>query len=218
VISHCNWKSRLQALRIATALLAMLSVSMVRPAHAAEAYSEDAVKAAFLYRFVGYVDWPARALAGPQFTIAVLGAEGVAAKLEMLLPNRTLKNLPTQVRQIKNVQELGNAQILYIGPRSTRDLQTLIAAVADRPVLIVTDDERGLDVGSTVNFLLLDRRVRFEVSLAAAQRSGLRISSELLSVATRVQGVRLRSDASCVPGTSRHDPDLCPVWVADAQN
>lgn len=53
-------------------------------------------------------------------------------------------------------------------------------------MLIVSNTPRGLDVGSMINFLLVDRRVRFEVSLPAAKRSGLRISAELLSVASRV--------------------------------
>jgi len=61
-----------------------------------------------------------------------------------------------------------------------------LAAISHQPVLIVSNTPRGLDVGSMINFLLVDRRVRFEVSLPAAKRSGLRISAELLSVASRV--------------------------------
>jgi len=52
----------------------------------------------------------------------------------------------------------------------------------------VTDEDHGLDEGSTVNFMLVDHRLRFEISLTAATRSGLKISSELLSVAARVEG------------------------------
>ena len=60
-----------------TGLAAACAIGTVAwPAAAAESYSEDAVKAAFLYRFTGYVDWPVQALADPQFTIAVLGADG----------------------------------------------------------------------------------------------------------------------------------------------
>lgn len=168
---------------------------------AAEAYSEDAVKAAFLYRFAGYVDWPQDiAMRAPQapFTIAVLGDDGVVRELQNLLPSHAIKNRPAEVHQIRRIQDLGDAQMLYIAPRHRGDLHSLLGALAMKPVLVVTDEEGGLDEGSTVNFLLLDRRVRFEVSLAAAERSGLKISSELLSVAARVQGGRLRSDASCV--------------------
>ena len=180
---------------------ALYATRGVLPSQAIEAYSEDAVKAAFLYRFAGYVDWPqdiATQAPRASFTIAVLGDDGVVRELQKLLPTHAIKNHPADVRRIRRIQDLGDAQMLYISPRHRGDLHTLLAALAMRPVLVVTDEEDGLEEGSTVNFLLLDRRVRFEVSLAAAERSGLKISSELLSVAAHVEGGRLRSDASCM--------------------
>src|SRR5688500_9219766 len=181
----------LAAMAGAAVVLGLLLTGVASPVSAAELYSEDAVKAAFLYRFTGYVEWPQQALQSPQFTIAVLGADDVARQLELLLPNYSVKGRPAQVRRIKNLRELGNAQMLYIGRNHEADLGRLIARVAAHPLLIVTDDRGGLAVGSTVNFLLVDRRVRFEISVPAAERSGLKISSELLSVAARVQGGRL---------------------------
>jgi hypothetical protein len=173
------------------------------PAGAAESYSEDAVKAAFLYRFTGYVDWPPQAAADPQFTIAVLDAGGVATELARLLENRQIQNRPAQVRPIKNLRELDGAQMLYIGGSHRDDLHRLISSVAGRPVLVVTNQEGGLDAGSSVNFLLIDQRVRFEISLDAAQGSGLRVASELLAVAIRVRGRRVYTEAGCdAVGTS----------------
>jgi len=175
----------------------------VRAAGAAESYSEDAVKAAFLYRFTGYVDWPPQAAADPQFTIAVLDDAGVATELERLLQNRQIQNRPAQVRPIKNLRELDGAQMLYIGGSHRDDLHRLISSVAGRPVLVVTSQEGGLDAGSSVNFLLIDQRVRFEISLDAAQGSGLRVASELLAVAIRVRGRRVYTEAGCeAVGTS----------------
>ena len=181
-----------------TLLAAVWAMSLaVRAAGAAESYSEDAVKAAFLYRFTGYVDWPPQAAADPQFTIAVLDAGGVATELERLLQNRQIQNRPAQVRPIKNLRELDGAQMLYIGGSHRDDLHRLISSVAGRPVLVVTSQEGGLDAGSSVNFLLIDQRVRFEISLDAAQGSGLRVASELLAVAIRVRGRRVYTEAGC---------------------
>jgi hypothetical protein len=168
-----------------------------RRADGAESYSEDAVKAAFLYRFTGYVDWPPQALTDAQFTIAVLDADGVAAELGRLLQNRQVQNRLAQVRPIKTIKELNGAQMLYVGASHRDDLRHLIAALAVRPVLIVTSVEGGLDAGSTVNFLLIDQRVRFEISLDAAERSGLKVASELLAVAIRVRGRRAYSEPAC---------------------
>jgi hypothetical protein len=187
-----------------TLLAAVWALSLaLGPAGAAESYSEDAVKAAFLYRFTGYVDWPPQAAADPQFTIAVLDAGGVATELGRLLLNRQIQNRPAQVRPIKNLRELDGAQMLYIGGSNRDDLHRLISSVAGRPVLVVTSQEGGLDAGSSVNFLLIDQRVRFEISLDAAQGSGLRVASELLAVAIRVRGRRVYTEPGCdAVGTS----------------
>ncbi len=60
-------------------------------------------------------------------------------------------------------------------------------------MLLVTDEEGGLNAGSALNFLTIDRNVRFEVSLTSADRWGLKVSSELLGVAVRVLGSRRQS-------------------------
>jgi len=69
--------------------------------------------------------------------------------------------------------------------------------VAGRPVLIVTSEDDGLDAGSAVNFLLIDQRVRFEISVDAAHSAGLKVASELLAVAIRVRGRRVYSEGAC---------------------
>src|ERR1700722_4920072 len=191
-----------------TLLAAVWAMSLaVRAAGGAESDSEEAVEGAFLSRFTGYVDWPPQAAADPQFTIAVLDAGGVATELERLLQNRQIQNRPAQVRPIKNLRELDGAQMLYIGGSHRDDLHRLISSVAGRPVLVVTSQEGGLDAGSSVNFLLIDPRGRFEISLDAAQGSGLRVASELLAVAIRVRGRRVYTEAGCdAVGTSTGEP------------
>jgi hypothetical protein len=75
-------------------------------------------------------------------------------------------------------------------------------------VLVVTNEEGGLDSGSTVNFLLIDQRVRFEISLDAAESSSLKVASELLAVAIRVRGRRL-TEAGCDEAGSSIDVAAC---------
>lgn len=177
---------------------------MAAPAtsNADEAYSEDAVKAAYLYRIAGYIEWPAAALARPQFTLAVLNDEGIANELTRLLQRHSIKMLPARVNKISNLHELGDAQLLYIGPASSFDLQSLTDGLATRPVLVVTDQAGALERGGAINFVQIDHRVRFEVSVSAAERAGLKIGSELLAVAVRVQGNHPRGGSSCYPDSS----------------
>lgn len=160
----------------------------------ADSYSEDAVKAAYLYRVVGYVGWPAQGSGSRPFTIAVLDAPGVARELRRFLPTHPLNGGTAQVREITRVQDCGAAQMLFVGAGHADFLNALSAPGVAKALLVVTDEAGGLQSGSVLNFLTIDHRVRFEISLSAADREHLKISSELLSVAIHVQGVRRQPD------------------------
>jgi hypothetical protein len=164
---------------------------------AAEAYSADAVKAEFLYRFAGYVEWPGDLAMDLPFTIAVVAEDGVFEQLQHLLPGRTIQNRRVEIRKVSGVSDLEHAQILYVPSHASQVSRALMSAAIGRPILIVTDETGGLAHGGTVNFVQLDRHVRFEISLTAAERSKLKINSGLLSVASYVEGVRPRADAGC---------------------
>lgn len=172
-------------------------------AHAGDRYQEDAVKAAFLYRFTGYVDWPRDALDRPGFTFAVLAGDAVASELGRLLAGRTVKNLPAQVRVIRSVREAGDAQLLYVGTTYTGDLEDIVENLGARPVLVVTDRPDALNAGSAVNFMLVDDRVRFEISMPAVVRARLWIQPPLLAVAARVRGIAPRSEGHRLPVLAR---------------
>jgi len=175
-------------------------------AQAAASYPEEAVKAVFLYRFAGYVTWPASTANAPQFTIAVLGGENVAEQLREFLPEHPIQGRPARVASIQGLSQLGDAQILYIASGFAGNLRVLIEALKDRPILIVTDRPGALEEGSTVNFLIEQQHVRFEISTAAAKRSGLLISSGLLAVAERVKTGDGRARSLCRPFAGNDSP------------
>ena len=197
-----------QSLRVlllpAMTLLAWLAAVLASQAVQAQSeYAPEAVKAAFLYRFAGYVQWPPEAMAQPQFTIATLCGDQIADQLEPVVAGRSIDGLPAQVRRLRRLSEVGGAQMLYVGPSCSSELSVSLSALAARPILIVTDAEDGLQEGGTINFISESQHIRFEVSLLSAQRSGLKISSELLSVAARVLGgSRIRSSSGCGPMSS----------------
>jgi hypothetical protein len=175
---------------VGAAIAGMLVAGAVTPSFAAESYSEDAVKAAYLYRFAGYVNWPEEAPANAVFSIDVLGSPGVAKELRRLLVGHSINGHPTQVREISSARDLGQANMLYASQGHAEVLRDLTPAPGSRAMLLVTDEVGGLKFGSALNFLTIDRNVRFEVSLTTAERWGLKISSDLLGVAIRVQGSR----------------------------
>jgi len=198
------------------AIALVMFAIQIRAARGAESYPEEAVKAIFLYRFAGYVTWPASTANAPQFTIAVLGAETVAEQLKEFLPQHPIQGRPARVATIQGPGQLEDAQILYIGPGFAGQLSVLIEALRDRPILIVTDKPGALEEGSTVNFLMDQQHVRFEISTAAAKRSGLLIGSGLLAVAERVKTGYVRGRAICRPFGENNPP--CPLQLAAQVN
>ncbi|MBV8784695.1 MAG: YfiR family protein [Gammaproteobacteria bacterium] len=152
----------------------------------AQSYSEGAVKAAFLYRFAAYVEWPSAALGPGSFVIGVAGGDEVAGQLQKLLPGRTVQNRAAEVREVQALSDLKGVQILYVA-RSSPQHRALLAAAVKQPLLVVTDEEGGLAAGGVINFIAVGHNVRFEVSLPAAERNGLKINAGLLSVAARVE-------------------------------
>jgi hypothetical protein len=195
--------------RFAAVLGALLLCLHGTNAGADAAYSEDAVKAAYLYRFAGYVSWPGSQVASSPFLIDVIGDSGVAKELARLLPDHPINGHPARVRAIARMADLGEAQMLYVGDGFAGNVKALTASLGDRAILVVTDESEGLNDGGTINFIESEGgHVRFEVSLTSAARAGLHISSQLLSVAVRVKGGHLHSGANC--GSSRITRELSP--------
>lgn len=150
---------------------------------------EQRVKAAFLYQFASYVEWPALSFVQPDtpVTIAVMGAEQLAAELKQLAAGRTVGGRKVEVRQVRPGEALAGVHILFIGSAENARLAQVVQAAKARPVLIVTEADGALKQGSMINFVIVDRRVRFEVALDSVERSGLKLSSRLLAVAQQVK-------------------------------
>lgn len=156
---------------------------------AAQADREVQVKAAFLYKFGDFVEWPAAAFAGPDgvFVIGVVGADGVAEELEKVVTGRTVQERAVVVRRLRRGEPLGRLHVLFVGQAEAARLPDLAAAAQGQPVLVVSESENATARGSMINFVSDEGRVRFDVALPSAERGNLKISARLLSVARRVQ-------------------------------
>lgn len=174
-------------------LIALLSVGGNSAAWAEgttlPAAAERSVKAAYIYRFLPYVEWPADTFELPSspIVIGVIGADDVAAELEAMLPGRRAQDRPLTVRRLAHGDSLAGIHVLYIGPAAGGRTAALTRAVGQRGVLTITDTEGGLELGGIVNFVSTDGRVRFEVAVDNADKRALKLSSRLLQVALRVR-------------------------------
>ncbi len=175
------------AVRILLALA--LGLMTVLPAQAqADRPSAVQVKAAFLYKFGGFVDWPPSAFSAPDsaVTIGVIGADALAAELERVAAGRNVQGRPVGVRRLKRNESLAGLHILFVGQGETARLDEILQEAKGRPLLVVTESEQSQPRGSMINFVTVDDRVRFDIALAPAERGNLRISARLLGVARKV--------------------------------
>lgn len=179
---------------MAAAVLACLAGTQFARAAGDEtaALIERRVKAAMLYRFINYVEWPEAAFGGPNapFAIGIAGADALAAELTEFAAGRKVLNRPLQIRRRSAPNGLTDVQMVFVGKEESAQLAAIVRT-APRNALIVTESEDGLRQGSVINFVVVDGHVRFEVSLEAAQRRNIRLSSRLLSVAHNVHAGEL---------------------------
>jgi hypothetical protein len=155
-------------------------------------YSADAVRATYLFRFSSYVEWPEASRHG-DFLIGVVGDEEVRTHLERLINGMVVDGRQAKVRRVVGAKDLEGVHILYVGAKAFRSSRALREIAIRKPILIVTNSRDGLDGGGVINFVEVNRNLRFEISLDAADRGGLKIDSALLSVAARVEARRGKS-------------------------
>jgi uncharacterized protein DUF4154 len=184
--------SRRAAALACAAFLAWVAAWMPWGARAAEDGEslELRVKAAFLYKFAGYVEWPTKAFARPEtpVTIGVIGAESLATELAQAVTGRTVNDRQVTVKRLKAGESLAGIHILFVGRAESARLDQLAQSAQPRSILTVTESDGALERGSVINFVLSGGRVRFEIALDSAEKSGLKLSSRLLAVAQQVTG------------------------------
>jgi hypothetical protein len=149
---------------------------------------ERRVKAAFIYKFLGYTGFPPNAFADPAspVVIGVVGADDMAAELARLVAGRAANNRPIVVRALRESELAGTVHLLFVAGSDCARAGRIVRA-ASAALLVVTECDNGLQQGSVINFRIVDERVRFDVSLDAAERNNVKLSSRLLTVANRVQ-------------------------------
>ena len=155
----------------------------------AQSVSESAVKAAFLYKFTSFVDWPPGTFprGDDALVIGVLGNDAVAADLEQVLAGRSVNGRALGVRRLREGDPLRGLHVLFLGAGREAKVRELVLATPG-PVLVVTEQEGGLRLGAVLNFVNDGGKIRFTASLTAAEARGLRLSARLLAVAQSVEG------------------------------
>ena len=160
-----------------------------RPVHvrASQETLENDIKAAFLYNFTKFIEWPGPASRTAEpFRLCVLADAGFTTAVDRIIAGESVEGRPLARMEPQSPDDARQCAILYVGRGHTERGAPLVTAVRELPVLTVGDSPRFVEQGGTIEFVLENNRVRFDVSPGAAQRSGLLVSSKLLRVARQV--------------------------------
>lgn len=183
-------QSRVRRLGPGLALLLAAAFGAGAPILRAEAPEdvEARVKAAFLYNFVRFVQWPALALGDAQapITIGVAGKDILGTILDETVQGKNVSGHPINIRRIASAEQAEHCAVLYITDK--KQLKNLRPLLAGKPILTVGDFDGALREGTVIGFRLVDDSVRFEIDLDTAGHAGLNISSQLLKVAVATSG------------------------------
>ncbi len=179
--------ARLRCLTAAACLA--IAAATPQPAHALDSDLARAVKAAFVYKFAAFVDWPPGAFPGPAapFRICVVGDEGFGQLVGRAAAGQRVRDRAIAVAQFATLPPGMNCQIMFVGPYGPDPVSRDLAAVHGRPVLTVTDEVTSGDGKGIVNFVIRGGRVRFEIDRRLAIEGGLAISPKVLELAVEVR-------------------------------
>ncbi len=172
-------------LNVAAAIAVLLALMIAAAMATAQGDSLGyAVKAAYLYKFTPFVDWPSSAFPAPAspFYICVLGADPFGAMLDDALKGRQVGEHPVKTLRLQTLDSPDACHILYLGALPAQPATAALNRVRGTPVLTVTEQGQGVS-GGVVQFVIRDGRVRFTIDSAAAAANRMAISAKLLSLA-----------------------------------
>ena len=152
------------------------------------------LKAAFLFNFARFVEWPADAFvsATTPIIIGVLGDDPFGPSLDALVQGETIRQRPLVVRRFRTVEQVDTCHILFVSASEASQMDHIAAALARRSVLTVGETKDFATQAGIIGFELSQRKLRLKVNLAAAADARLTISSKLLRQAQviRSRGAR----------------------------
>nr|MBP6658832.1 YfiR family protein [Bacteroidia bacterium] len=165
-------------------LLGILLVSSCVRAGGSSEGNEYSIKAMFLLNFIKYVEWPIESTKNT-FQIGVIGESEMFDALTMLTSKRSAEGQKVVIKRFEE-KNSENYQMIFISNSDSQAIDELTKKYSAKGVLIITEEERGKARQSGINLFNQDNRIRFEINLPVIKNNGLKVSSKLLELATKV--------------------------------
>ena len=152
-------------------------------------HAEYKVKAAYLYNFAKFVEWPSEAFADPSLPlgICIIGKDPFGDTLNSL-KDKSARGRKLVISQYSESSELKDCHILFISPSEKNNLAGILEMIKDRHILTVSDMNKFTNRGGMINLKQVKSKLRLEINNEAALHSGLKMSSKLLKIAKIVKG------------------------------
>ncbi len=146
---------------------------------------EYQLKAAFLFNFAKFIDWPATSFADPQadFSICILGTDPFGRAMDDLLRGKMIADRRVSVARNHQVAEVRHCQMVFVSSSEKSRVREILDGLKGTNALVVGETEGFAAAGGAIQFAIEDNRVRFLINTNAADRAGLKVSSKLLSLA-----------------------------------
>ena len=147
--------------------------------------TEYQIKAAFLYNFAKFVEWPSAAFDDPAapIVIGILGDNPFHDDLANTIRGKKIDEHPLAVKELHSLSETTNCHILFISTSEKKRLPEILAGLKGTSVLTVGEMDRFTETGGMINFVLEKTKIRFQINSDAANTGRLKISSKLLNLA-----------------------------------
>jgi len=186
------WKRLRPAARSRAALRLFLALLLISPGKlgAQSQAGEYAVKAAFLFNFAKFIDWPTDSFknSSDPLTYCVAGDDPFGDSLDQALAGKTIGGHPVRLLRPKKPEDADVCQIIFLASKQEKLSARYLEHVKDHSVLTVGEADDFLRQGGIIRFILEDNRVRFEINLTTAEHAKLKVSSRLLALARNVLG------------------------------
>jgi YfiR/HmsC-like len=159
---------------------------LMAPLHSASASpSEYALKSVFLYNFCRFIDWPDSAFASPNepFIIGIIGDDPFGPLLNEAIEGEKYHNRPIRIDHFRTPADIKRCHLLFVSHAGAGRVDSVLAAVAGKSVLTVSETEDFLNRGGMITLTAEQNRVRLRINLAALESANLAVSSKLLRVA-----------------------------------
>lgn len=170
--------------RISFWIILALTGPAVRSGAQEAASAEYRIKAAYIFNFAKFVEWPAATFPthDTPMTLGVLGRDPFGSDLEKILGNKTIAGRRVRIKRMEESKPVEHCHVLFISSSERKRLPQLFENLQNSSVLTIGETDQFTRLGGMINFFKQENTIRFEINVQAAQKAGLRISSKLLHI------------------------------------